>query len=339
MKNLYERYALAPLHSFGFPSSALATMFIEDTADLQGQLEGLNNTAFYILGEGSNTVFLENFQGTVIKPNFMGIELEDSHSHYLLKVGASENWHQLVIWCMQHHIYGLENLALIPGSVGAAPIQNIGAYGVEIDKFIHQVDFYDLSKQKYTSLERQSCKFAYRDSVFKNKLADNIVITSVTFAISKNWKAVSHYGELKELSAPSAMDIFNKVLEIRQSKLPDPKIIGNAGSFFKNPIITLEHYAKLQKTWPTMPKYPVADTNKIKVPAAWLIDKLGYKGKKIGGIGCHPNQPLVLTNDGSGTGDQLLELARDIKTSVFKEFAITLENEVRLIGKHGPVTL
>ena len=223
--------------------------------------------------------------------------------------------------------------------MGAAPIQNIGAYGVEVEHFIHQVDFYDLCKQSYRSLNRENCEFAYRDSVFKNCLADRIVITSVTFSIPKIWQAVEHYGELRELSEPSAMDIFNKVIKVRQSKLPDPKKIGNAGSFFKNPIIGLEHYSQLQKTWPSMPSYALDNIAKVKVPAAWLIDKLGFKGKKIGGIGCHPNQALVLTNDGSGTGEQLLQLARAIKSAVLQEFSIVLENEVRLIGKHGPVTL
>lgn len=306
--------------------------------DLHSSLN-LNFSAFYILGEGSNTVFLEDYQGTVIRPAFMGVDLKHTDTHYLLKVGAGENWHQLVLWCMQNQIYGLENLALIPGSVGAAPIQNIGAYGVEIEQFIHQVDFYDLNKQCHKSLGRQSCEFAYRDSVFKNDLADKVVITSVTFAIPKIWQAVEHYGELRELSEPSAMDIFNKVIEVRQSKLPDPKKIGNAGSFFKNPIISLEQFNQLQKTWPSMPSYALDNIEKVKVPAAWLIDTLGFKGKKIGGIACHPNQPLVLTNDGSGTGEELLALARSIQSAVSKEFSIELENEVRLIGKNGPVVL
>jgi len=334
-----DKYALATLHSFGFPSSANALVSIDTVANLQAQLSDVNHANFYLLGEGSNTVFLEDYQGTVVKLAFRGVDFEQTDTHYLLKVGAGENWHQFVLWCMQHQIYGLENLALIPGTVGAAPIQNIGAYGVEIEQFIHDVDFYDLSNQSHLSLARQGCEFAYRDSVFKNRLAEQVVITSVTLAIPKKWQPVIHYGELKELSAPSPQNIFNKVIELRQAKLPDPKKVGNAGSFFKNPIITLNHYTHLKKTWPSIPRYPVNNTNTVKVPAAWLIDTLGFKGKKNGGIGCHPSQPLVLTNDGTGTGEQLLALARDIKASVFKEFSITLENEVRLIGKHGPVIL
>jgi len=331
-------YSLASLHSFGFPSSAHAILSIDVVTELQARLSQLNNAAFYILGEGSNTVFLEDYQGTVIKPAFMGIDLEHTDTHYLLKVGAAENWHQLVLWCMQHQIYGLENLALIPGTVGASPIQNIGAYGVEVKQFIHHVEYYDLSEHHHKILDSQGCEFAYRDSVFKKRLADEVVITAVTFVIPKVWQAVVHYGELQALSEPSAMDIFNKVVEVRQSKLPDPAKIGNAGSFFKNPIITLNHFIQLQQTWPSIPSYPVNEI-KVKVPAAWLIDQLGFKGKKIGGIGCHPTQALVLTNDGSGTGEQLLQLARAIKAAVLSEFSIVLENEVRLIGKNGPVIL
>lgn len=331
-------HSLASLHSFGFSCSAQAYISISKPSDLLRSLGRAEPSAFYILGEGSNTVFLEDYQGTIIKPNFMGIDLEHTDTHYILKVGAGENWHQLVLWCMQHQIYGLENLALIPGTVGAAPIQNIGAYGVEIEQFIHQVEYYDLSEKKHKNLDVQNCEFAYRDSVFKTRLADKVVITGVTFAIPKSWQAVVHYGELKELLEPHAMDIFNKVVEVRKSKLPDPKKIGNAGSFFKNPVIALNHYIQLQKTWPSIPSYPV-DSDKVKVPAAWLIDQLGFKGKKIGGIGCHPKQALVLTNDGSGTGEQLLQLARAIKSAVLSEFSIMLENEVRLIGKNGPVVL
>jgi UDP-N-acetylmuramate dehydrogenase len=331
-------YSLAPHHSFGFPSSAEAFLTVNSTDDLPALLSKLSTPVFYILGEGSNTVFLENYEGTVIKPAFLGIDFEHSDTHYRLKVGAGENWHQLVLWCMQHQICGLENLALIPGTVGAAPIQNIGAYGVEIAQLIECVEYYDLNEKCHKSLSSDGCEFAYRDSVFKKRLADQVVITNVTFAIPKIWKGITHYGELKQLTAPSAMEIFNKVVEVRQNKLPDPAEIGNAGSFFKNPIVCKNLFIQLQEIWPAIPSYSV-DDDKIKIPAAWLIDQLGFKGKKVGGIGCHPNQALVLTNDGSGTGEQLLQLARAIKAAVLEKFSIVLENEVRLIGKNGPVVL
>lgn len=331
-------YSLAPHHSFGFPSFAHGFLSVNSPIDLQAQLRELNNTPFYILGEGSNSVFLEDYQGTVIKPAFKGIDLEHTDTHYLLKVGAGENWHQLVLWCMQHQIYGLENLALIPGTVGAAPIQNIGAYGVEVEQFIAHVEYYDLLEKIHKRLSSDDCEFGYRDSVFKHHLAGQVVITCVTFAVPKSWQGVTHYGELKHLSMPDAMDIFNTVIEVRQNKLPDPAKIGNAGSFFKNPMISKPLFGQIQRTWPSIPSYPV-DTDKVKVPAAWLIEQLGFKGKQIGGIGCHPSHALVLTNDGSGTGEQLLQLARAIKQAVLGEFSIELENEVRLIGKNGPVVL
>jgi UDP-N-acetylmuramate dehydrogenase len=222
--------------------------------------------------------------------------------------------------------------------VGAAPIQNIGAYGVEIEKFIHHVEYYDLNTKSHNSIGSTACEFTYRSSVFKKRLSDNIIITSVTFAIPKDWRPVTNYGELKGLLKPSAKDIFNKVVDVRMQKLPDPSKIGNAGSFFKNPIIAFKQYNKLQQSWPSIPSYAV-DNVSVKIPAAWLIEQLGFKGKKIGGIGCHPHQALVLTNDGSGTGEQLLQLARAIKTAVLSEFTIELENEVRLIGKKGPIIL
>ena len=331
-------YYLAPHHSFAFPSSARALLTLNLQDDLLDQLNGLANSIFYILGEGSNTVFLEDYQGTIIKPDFKGIELRQTNTHHMVKVGASENWHMLVSWCMQHQIYGFENLALIPGTVGAAPIQNIGAYGIEVEKFINHIEYFDLSDGSHKTLNSQDCEFTYRDSVFKKRLADKVVIISVTFAIPKNWQPVVHYGELKKLSNPSAMDIFNKVVEVRQYKLPDPQKIGNAGSFFKNPIVGKEFFEKLQQSWLHIPSYPV-DNESVKIPAAWLIDKLGFKGKKVGGISCHPKQALVLTNDGKGTGEQLLKLARDIKQAVLDEFSIVLENEVRLIGKNGPIFL
>lgn len=331
-------YSLAPLHSFGLTSFSQAFVSLALPEDLPTHLANLDISQVYFLGEGSNTVFLEDYQGTIIKPAFMGIDLRHSDSHYLLKAGAGENWHNLVSWCMSRQIYGLENLALIPGSVGAAPIQNIGAYGVEIEQFIDQVEYYDLNEKNYTSLNSQECEFGYRDSVFKQRLAGQVVITSVTLAIPKSWSAVTHYGELKQLSAPSAMDIFNKVVSVRQSKLPDPRKIGNAGSFFKNPKVNKADFKQLQQSYPTIPNYPI-DAETLKIPAAWLIEQLGFKGKKIGGIGCHANHALVLTNDGTGTGEQLLLLARAIKEAVLNEFSIALENEVRLIGKNGAVAL
>lgn len=331
-------HSLTSLHTFGLSASGNQIISIDSLDALQTKLTDIKTQPFYILGGGSNTVFLEDYQGTIFRIVLKGIQIEESESEYLVTVAAGENWHQLVAYCMQQQIYGLENLALIPGTVGAAPIQNIGAYGVEVERFIRRVNYFDLNDNCVKSLNHQECQFDYRDSIFKSQLANQFIITEVILALPKSWKAVAQYGELQSLVAPTPMDIFNKVVTLRKSKLPDPTKIGNAGSFFKNPIIDKTLFNQLQQKWPAIPSYPV-DVNSVKVPAAWLIDSLGFKGKKVGGIGCHPNQALVLFNDGTGTGEQLLQFARDIKSSVAKTFSIELENEVRLMDKQGLVML
>ncbi|WP_158972407.1 UDP-N-acetylmuramate dehydrogenase [Paraglaciecola sp. L3A3] len=329
---------LVPFHTFSLNSSANALIEVVSSSELVSTLANLKSSPYIILGEGSNTVFLEDYQGTVLKISSKGITFEQSENDFYVTAQAGENWHQLVLWCLQKQIYGLENLALIPGTVGAAPIQNIGAYGVELERFIHQVEYFDLPTGQLKNLSRQACQFAYRESIFKNQLLHSAVITQVTLKLAKDWQSVAHYGELKTLVQPTAKDIFDKVVEVRKNKLPDPQKLGNAGSFFKNPIISTGLFAKLQQNWPAIPSYPV-DTSQVKVPAAWLIDSLGFKGKKVGGITCHHSQPLVLTNDGSGTGQELLLLAREIRTKVQQVFSITLENEVRLIDKNGAILL
>ena len=313
-------------------------MHVSSIEELKPIVHSLQGSPYLVLGDGSNTIFLEDYEGSILKIGIKGILSKETPSHFILKVGAGENWHQFVSWCVNNKIYGLENLALIPGKVGAAPIQNIGAYGVEIEKYIESVNYLDLSDMKTKTLDKNSCLFGYRNSIFKSELAGKVIISQVVFSLPKQWQGECHYGELSGLTNPSPNEVFNKVIEIRRSKLPNPEKIGNAGSFFKNPIIDLYHHNQLKLTWPAIPSYPV-DAKRVKVPAAWLIDQLGFKGKKIGGIGCHPNHALVLTNDGTGTGEQLLQLARAIKEAVQSEFSIVLANEVRLIGKSGPVEL
>ena len=293
---------------------------------------------FYVLGDGSNTIFLEDFKGHIVHIAITGVSVKESGDYYTLEVGAGENWHELVVWCLKNQLYGFENLALIPGSVGAAPVQNIGAYGLEIEQFVAYVEYVCLVSGEIKRLNHAQCQFGYRESVFKTELAAKAIITKVVFSLPKYGAPVKHYGELKTLKAPSPEDIFNQVVKVRQAKLPDPRSIGNAGSFFKNPIIDKHVAEPLAKLWPSMPQYLVSP-RRVKIPAAWLIDTLGFKGKTLGGIRCHPTQALVLTNIGNGTGQQLLNLARKIKQSAREEFAIELENEVGLIGALGPVNL
>jgi UDP-N-acetylmuramate dehydrogenase len=329
-------YPLQNLHTFAFPAYAADFHLVSSLAELQESWHSSVNQSYYILGEGSNTVFLEDFNGCILKVAIKGIEIQETDEEFILKVGAGENWHQLVEWCLAKGINGFENLALIPGTVGAAPIQNIGAYGVEVEQFIDSIEYLCLVSGTIKHIQRAECQFAYRDSIFKRALAGQFIIGSVTFSLNKHWLANASYAELRELAEPSARDIFDKVVQVRQRKLPDPKKLGNAGSFFKNPIIAKALFVQLQQRYPHIPSYPV-NTEQVKVPAAWLIDTLGFKGHKIGGVMCHAQQPLVLTNDGTGSGSELIALAKKIKNAVQQSFFIELENEVQLVSNAGLV--
>lgn len=307
-------------------------------SEIEGYIKDQQFERFFLLGEGSNTVFVEDYDGMVLKVENKGIAVVEHDSHYLITVAAGENWHDFVTWCLSQNIFGFENLALIPGTVGAAPIQNIGAYGVELEQFVESVEYIDLSSGDRCQMNKNQCQFGYRNSIFKSMLAGRCVISHVTFNINKRWQPITHYGELASLPSPSPQDIFDCVVQVRRNKLPNPSKIGNAGSFFKNPVVSTDLYSRLQKTWSDIPSYR-QDSETVKIPAAWLIDSLGFKGKKLGGIACHPTQALVLTNDGSGTGEQLLQMATNIRDAVLREFEIELINEVRLMGRNGLVSL
>lgn len=325
------------LHSFGLKAEAQAfeTISTFDELDVVKSCQG----SYLILGEGTNTVFIENYMGSVFKVALKGIEINKGASSYRIKVGAGENWHHLVKQLLEVNIFGLENLAYIPGTVGAAPVQNIGAYGAEFSHFCHSVSCYDLTQNKPVTLSQKDCQFGYRDSVFKSHFPSRYIILSVELELPIQWKPNLNYKGLDHLGAKcTAKEVFNAVIAIRKSKLPDPEKIGNAGSFFKNPVITQTHYAMLKAAWPAIPSYSVNDQLQ-KVPAAWLIEQCGFKGKAWGDIVCHPKQPLVLANQGNASGSELLEAARNIKSDVFERFQIHLENEVRLIGATGEVAL
>ncbi|MFT7089747.1 MAG: UDP-N-acetylmuramate dehydrogenase [Glaciecola sp.] len=293
---------------------------------------------YLIMGEGSNTVFVEDYPYPVLLNRLKGIVIDETKNDYLVTVGAGENWHDLVSLCVQKGIGGFENLALIPGTVGASPIQNIGAYGVEIDRFIEKVEFLDSNSLVLSILSKAQCNFAYRDSVFKQQAKNHRIITRVFYRLPKQYHIETSYGPLAHLISPSVEEVFNEVIAIRKSKLPDPTIFGNAGSFFKNPVIEEAHFKTLLDMHSDIPSYRVNE-QQVKIPAAWLIDKLGFKGRRIGDIVCHEIQPLVLVNIGDGLGKDLLTLAREIRDSVQNKFAIRLENEVRLMGKKGFVLL
>lgn len=290
-----------------------------------------------VLGGGSNILFTKNFDGLVLKNNLKGIKAiyEDETFHYV-KAAAGESWHQLVMHCINHNYAGLENLSLIPGNVGASPIQNIGAYGVELKDAFEELEAYHINEKCVVNFSVQDCKFAYRESVFKRNHKDQFIILSVTYRLRKQPVYNTSYGavqqELEKMGVKelSIQAISQAVINIRSSKLPDPKKIGNAGSFFKNPTIPTNHFNELKKAYTNMPGYAVEE-NYVKIAAGWLIEQCGWKGFRSGDAGCHAKQALVLVNYGNAKGNEILELSETIINSVRNKFDIQLEREVNIV--------
>ncbi len=341
--------SLQPYSTFGLAASCDS---IQSFSDVTSFLSIFNtsknkNKAIYILGGGSNSVFTEDFDGTILVNEIKGISHFDTESHHYLRVGAGENWHDFVTLCMKEKWYGFENLALIPGSVGACPIQNIGAYGREVNAFIDKIECVFLETGEQVLLSNEDCQFGYRDSVFKHALANKMLITHVNFKLPKHYELETSYGELAALTEPTPEKVYSKVIEIRKSKLPEPNELGNAGSFFKNPVVSKAIYQAIAQEYDSVPHFvlsqsadlPPTENEQIKIPAAWLIDQAGFKGKTLNKVRCHPTQPLVLTNLGGATGSDVLTMAKDIIASVHQKFGIQLEPEVRLLGSKGLISL
>ena len=289
-----------------------------------------------ILGGGSNILFTENFHGIVLKNDIKGIEIiSENEEELYVKVGAGENWHEFVIYCVDKGWGGVENLSLIPGSVGASPMQNIGAYGVEIKDVFVELDALNLKTKQVEKFTNKECKFGYRESIFKNSHKDKYIILSVTYRLSKNPNFNISYGAIeKQLSVMNIKELSIKaisdaVIAIRSSKLPDPKEIGNAGSFFKNPVISKEKFSNLIEEFPEIAHYPQTDGT-VKIAAGWLIDQLGWKGKTFGTYGVHKNQALVLVNYEKSKGKDIYDLSTKILESVKEEYDILLEREVNI---------
>lgn len=335
-----EHAPLRDLNTFGIPAFTRYLVTIRTMDDLEELIHHpiLHNHRYLILGGGSNILFTKDFDGLVIKSDLKGIEVqEQSDDRVTVRAYSGENWHRLVLHCIDHSWGGIENLSLIPGTVGAAPIQNIGAYGVEVRQVIHSVEGIDLSTGSHRLLTLEECQFGYRDSVFKHALSKIFFISSITLRLTrKNHRLDTTYGairevlERKKISSPTLRDISDAVIEIRQSKLPDPAVIGNAGSFFKNPTVAGEVADSIRKEYPKIPTYP-ADHQQIKIPAGWLIEQCGWKGKTFGQVGVHPHQALVLVNYGNGTGEEILSLSKQIQESVKEKFGIMLLSEVNII--------
>ncbi|HHT7640133.1 UDP-N-acetylmuramate dehydrogenase [Pasteurella multocida] len=331
---------LQPFHTFSLPVQAQKIIEITDIEQLKQQWAACqtNKQPVLLLGQGSNVLFLRDFQGVVLLNRLMGIQhTQDADFHYL-HVNGGENWHKLVTWSIQQGIFGLENLALIPGCAGSAPIQNIGAYGVEFKDVCDYVEVLNLHTNEIFRLSNEQCQFGYRDSIFKHTYTTGYVIIAVGLKLSKNWIPVLKYGSLANLakSAVNAQQIFDEVCAIRRSKLPDPAEFGNAGSFFKNPVISKADFDHLQQEYPDIPHFPQAD-GRVKLAAGWLIDQCGLKGYQLGGAAVHQQQALVLINQQDATSSDVVELAHHIRQKVAQRFAVWLQPEVRFIDADGEV--
>ncbi|RZJ90223.1 MAG: UDP-N-acetylmuramate dehydrogenase [Chryseobacterium sp.] len=338
MINIEKDYALDQLNTFGMSVKAPWFSILkqkEDCAFLASLAP--EGRSLLVLGGGSNMLFTRQPDQWVLKNEIKGIEMiKEDETHVWLKAGAGVVWHEFVLYCIARQYGGIENLALIPGTVGAAPIQNIGAYGVEVRQVIARVHFWDIEKSNFAYLDNEACQFGYRDSIFKQVLKGKYIITEVEWKLSKVPSLNTSYGNIKEelqqmgIERPGIKDVANAVIAIRSAKLPDPKVVGNAGSFFKNPEVASEVYEAIKEHDAAAPGYK-AGADKIKIPAAWLIEQCNWKGFRQGDAGVHPKQPLVLVNYGKATGVEIFALSTQIIASVKEKFGITLEREVQVI--------
>jgi UDP-N-acetylmuramate dehydrogenase len=329
------RVNLRALNTFGLPAVAAQLVRVRSAADVRRVVDDpvLGLASKFILGGGSNVVFTRDPPGPVMKVEVAGRRLVQAREDaWIVEFGAGENWHEAVAWSLAQGWPGLENLALIPGSVGAAPVQNIGAYGVELADRFESLDAVDLVTGRTVTLDREACHFGYRDSVFKRHLAGKSVITHVRLRLPRPWQPVLGYLDLQRrieetgLAEPDAATIFEWVCAIRRAKLPDPARIGNAGSFFKNPVVSAEQCRDIIDRNPELVHYPMPDGS-VKLAAGWLIDACGWKGKGVGGAAVYEKQALVLVNRGTATGGEVVTLARAIQESVYGRFGIRLEPE------------
>jgi len=341
LAHILTNIALDSLNSFKVKAKAQAFIQIDSLLHLESNYAEISTyKERFVLGGGSNLLLVGDYAGLVIYPQLKGIEILSQDQEYVtLRVAASENWHEFVCYCLESGYFGLENLALIPGTVGAAPVQNIGAYGVEVESFITQVQCFDLQQGKIVILSHDDCQFDYRDSFIKRAGQGHYLVTHVDFKLNKKPNLVLTYKPLKEFfegkNSITTKQLFDRVCEIRAEKLPDPKELANAGSFFKNPIIDNEQYQQLKQTFPELVAYPVGIPNQqdYKVAAGWLIEKTGYKGKIVGKVGVYKHQALVLVNFSDDNGANVLDLAQSIINRVKGMFGIELEPEVRILGK------
>ena len=335
---IHTNFSLKNYNTFGIEAKAKEFISVHSSEELIEILQQHPTVKKFILGGGSNMLLTQDIDALVLHLDLKGKKVIDENDDFVwVESQAGENWHEFVLWTIEQNYGGLENLSLIPGNVGTTPIQNIGAYGVEIKDTFILCEAIHIETQELLVFTNEKCKFGYRESIFKNEVKDEFIITTVVFKLTKrNHKLNTSYGaieaelEKQHIKKPSLRDVSNAVIAIRQSKLPNPKELGNSGSFFKNPVILKSDFEKIKKKFPDVPHYIVSETE-VKVPAGWLIEQAGFKGKRFGDAGIHKNQALVLVNYGNATGQEILAVSKNIQKTIFEIYGISIETEVNII--------
>ena len=335
---IQHHFSLKHYNTFGIEAKAKQFVAVHSTEELKYILEQRKAEKKFILGGGSNMLLTKDIDALVIHIDLKGKKIIDENEDYVwVESQAGENWHEFVLWTIDQDFGGLENMSLIPGNVGTTPVQNIGAYGTEIKDTFVSCQVITIENQEIKTFSKEECNFGYRESIFKNDVKDQYIITSVVFKLTKkNHKINTSYGDIvaelakNNRTEPTLKDVSNAVINIRRSKLPDPKELGNSGSFFKNPILLKSDFQKIQHQFPEMKYYEISETE-VKVPAGWLIEQAGFKGKRFGDAGIHKNQALVLVNYGNATGAEILNVSKNIQETIFKKFGINIETEVNVI--------
>lgn len=335
----HNHISLKPYNTFGISARAESLYDCSTTSDVQEAIAQTKSVRRYVLGGGSNVLFTSDFNGAIIRPLVCGLQIIDrTDGEYLVRVGAGVEWDRFVQWSIDSKLYGAENLSGIPGNVGAAPVQNIGAYGAEAKDIIHRVDGILMSDGSHFGLTNAECRFGYRDSIFKQEMRGKAIITHVTFRLRDEPQLKLEYGALRQAlegkTEVTAADVRAAIIATRDSKLPDPKVLGNAGSFFKNPEVSAEIAQRIRDEHPDIPSYPAAE-GRVKVPAGWLIERSGWKGKALGPAAVHDRQALVLVNRGGATGADIVALCEAVRADVNKKFGILLTPEVNFVGEQG----
>jgi UDP-N-acetylmuramate dehydrogenase len=335
---IHAHFSLKNHNTFGIEAKAKKFVAVHSIAELKTVLQQNPTEKKFILGGGSNMLLTQDIEALVIHVDLKGKRIVKEEEDFVwVESQAGENWHEFVLWTIDQNFGGLENMSLIPGNVGTTPIQNIGAYGTEIKDTFISCEALSIDKQENKTFFKGDCHFGYRESIFKNEAKDQYIITSVVFKLTKKNHAINIlYGDIttelakNNVTNPTLKEVSNAVIAIRQSKLPDPKELGNSGSFFKNPILLKSDFKKIQQQFPEMKYYDISETE-VKVPAGWLIEQAGFKGKRFGDAGIHKNQALVLVNYGGATGQEILNVSKNIQETIFKTFGIHIEAEVNVI--------